>query len=155
MAESLAALGTAANIVQFVDFGIRLFGKTQEIYQSADGSLKEHVEISQITDDVISLSHKIRTSSTVYGPIGTGPLKTLVDTCDGISTEMQHLLGKMRRRSQGKKTWQSVKASIHSIRKAREVQGIDMRLWRVRAQICFHLTTMLQYGPDHRLRVRI
>jgi hypothetical protein len=36
MAE-LAALGLAGNIVQFVDFGIRLFRDLKELYKSPEG----------------------------------------------------------------------------------------------------------------------
>jgi len=35
MAEALAAIGLAGNIVQFVDFGTKLVLKGQELYQSA------------------------------------------------------------------------------------------------------------------------
>lgn len=150
MAESIAILGVVASIVQFVDFGIRLLTKTQDMYRSADGLLKEHVEISEITDDVKKLTGQILTSSTDYGQIVNENFKNLVKTCEDLSNKLLHLLKKLRRKEGKAKTWQSVKASFNSIRRVQEVQNIYKRLWGVREQICFHLTVMLRYRITYR-----
>lgn len=150
MAESIAILGVVASIVQFVDFGIRLLTKTQNMYRSADGLLKEHVEISEITDDVKKLTGQILTSSTDYGQIVNENFKNLVKTCEDLSNKLLHLLKKLRRKEGKAKTWQSVKASFNSIRRVQEVQNIYKRLWGVREQICFHLTVMLRYRITYR-----
>ena len=45
MLDPMAALGLAGNIVQFVDFSIKLVGKVHEIHKSVDGALAENLDI--------------------------------------------------------------------------------------------------------------
>ena len=58
--EALVALGLAANVVQFVDFGCRLVSKSREIRRS--GSLSQHVNLDLIANDLENLSGKLEAS---------------------------------------------------------------------------------------------
>jgi hypothetical protein len=46
--DPVAALGLAANIFQFVEQGCKLVSKGKQLYKSADGALKENVDIEII-----------------------------------------------------------------------------------------------------------
>jgi len=46
--DPVAALGLAANIFQFVEQGCKLVSKGKQLYKSADGVLKENVDIEII-----------------------------------------------------------------------------------------------------------
>ena len=54
--ESIAALNLAGNIIQFIDFGCRLFSKSRELYKSSDGVLAEDVELEIIANSLKTLS---------------------------------------------------------------------------------------------------
>ncbi len=51
MAE-LAAIGLAGDIVQFIDFGIKLSRDFKEPYQSAEGRKARHLELEDVTIDL-------------------------------------------------------------------------------------------------------
>ena len=57
--EGLAALGFASNIVQFVEFGCRLFSQSKELYRSSCGLLDEAVELDNITQSLSRLSNNL------------------------------------------------------------------------------------------------
>ena len=56
MAESLTALGLASNIVQFLDFGYRLFCQSKELYESSQSLVNEAVELETIACSLRRLS---------------------------------------------------------------------------------------------------
>ena len=61
--DPLPALSVAGNIIQFIDFGVRLLSKARELYKSPDGTLAVHDEITLITADLKALMKKLRQSA--------------------------------------------------------------------------------------------
>ncbi|KAK4160717.1 hypothetical protein QBC43DRAFT_292730 [Cladorrhinum sp. PSN259] len=57
--EPLTALGLAAAVVQFTDFGVRLLTDSVRIYQSVDGQTLQHVQLARISDDLSQLARNI------------------------------------------------------------------------------------------------
>ncbi|XMA15859.1 hypothetical protein WAI453_008650 [Rhynchosporium graminicola] len=47
MAEALAGLGVAANVIAFVDFGTEVFTTGYQLGKSARGSLEEHQTLKE------------------------------------------------------------------------------------------------------------
>lgn len=58
--DPLSALSLAGNIIQFVDFGTRLFAEGQELYKSEAGRLKADEELELVINDLSALVRKIR-----------------------------------------------------------------------------------------------
>ena len=54
--EGLAAVGLAANVVQFIDAGCKLFCKSHSLYKSASGMAVEDWELEQVAKDMEELS---------------------------------------------------------------------------------------------------
>lgn len=46
--DPLSSLGVAGNVIQFVDFGIKLVSRFNQIYRSADGALQENTQLSEV-----------------------------------------------------------------------------------------------------------
>ena len=46
--EGLAALALAGNLIQFVDFGRKLFSKSRELYRSSQDLSSENAELEKI-----------------------------------------------------------------------------------------------------------
>ena len=93
--ESLAALSLAGNIVQFIDFGCRLFSKSRELYASSDGVLAENVELENIANSLNALSQGLKDeySQTQSGSLDYINLKALGKDCENIGTEILEALG--------------------------------------------------------------
>lgn len=46
--DPLSSLGVAGNVIQFVDFGIKLVARFNQIYRSADGALQKNNDLSEV-----------------------------------------------------------------------------------------------------------
>jgi hypothetical protein len=60
--DPLSALSLAGNIVQFVDFGLKLLSGAVELYKSPSGTLAAHHELELVTTDLSALVIKLRQS---------------------------------------------------------------------------------------------
>ncbi|CAM1506089.1 Fc.00g057300.m01.CDS01 [Cosmosporella sp. VM-42] len=62
--DPLSALGIAAAVVQFLDFGSKLVTKSTEIYNSAEGSLLENQNLEAIASNMLELSKQLEQKET-------------------------------------------------------------------------------------------
>jgi len=60
MAESLAALGVAANILAFVDFGLKFASKAAEVYNSTHGMPGEVTDLDLVTKDLKATTAELK-----------------------------------------------------------------------------------------------
>ena len=56
--DPLTAIGLAGNIVQFIDFSIKIVGKAHHINNSASGLLPESTDAQMVAQALISLNEK-------------------------------------------------------------------------------------------------
>ncbi|TVY39372.1 hypothetical protein LSUB1_G003985 [Lachnellula subtilissima] len=61
MLDPLAALGVAGNIVQFVDFTVKLISKSHELHKSADGASTGNKDLEAIAGNLKRLTERLRT----------------------------------------------------------------------------------------------
>lgn len=142
MAEALAALGLAANIIQFVDFGVRLFSSSRELYKSAEGALKENVELGEITSNIRLVAQSI-TNSTIG--VDEPALREVAGTCLRLADELLATLHGLKVDGQKHRQAETLRKSLKGIRSRHKVKDIYDRLCKVREQICFHLSCLLKY----------
>lgn len=98
--DPLSALGLAAAVVQFVDFGFRLVNDARQRYKSvSSGRILELVHLSTIAADLGQLSTNIRDESSRLGrPVGfkTGSsenvLREICQQCIDINAEMEKVI---------------------------------------------------------------
>ncbi|UKZ65081.1 uncharacterized protein TrAtP1_006283 [Trichoderma atroviride] len=57
--DAVSALGVAAAVVQFADFGYRLIKRAHELYKSPTGQYLEHIELSVVSQDLLRLADDI------------------------------------------------------------------------------------------------
>ena len=88
--ESLAALSVVAIIIQFVEFGCKLFSESRELYKASDILVEESVELEIISkafkrlrDDLIAIP-----SSTMPQLQAEANLLPLAKRCQAIAGEL-------------------------------------------------------------------
>jgi hypothetical protein len=138
MAESLAAFGLASNIVQFVDFGMKLISYGRELYSSAEGVLKENNTIEKIALDI-----KLMTQNLASGVNHDEALQGLVTACNKLSHDLLAVLDTLKIDTEKDRRMEAMKKSLKSLQKRREIKGIYKRLCKVRDQVCSHLNYLL------------
>ena len=143
--ESLAALSLAGNIVQFVDFGCRLFSKSRELYRSSDGVLAENVELQNIANSLTALSKGLTSESSVTAPqsIDYRNLRSLAEDCTSIATELLQALHEMKVKDPQKKL-QCFRTALKRIWTSEKIENISKRLDRSGSRLTTCMVNILQ-----------
>src|SRR5437016_1671448 len=85
MAEILAGLGLASNIVQFVDAGIKFLSYAGELYE--EGASNENTEAEKIAADIKSITQNFALSA-AHDPT----LQDLAVTCVRLAKDLHAIL---------------------------------------------------------------
>ncbi len=62
MMDPITAVGAAGNIIQFLDFGLKLASKAQEIYKSNNSALSENNDMEVLAEGLAKLTTKLEES---------------------------------------------------------------------------------------------
>ena len=166
--EGLAALGCASNIVQFVEFGCRLFSQSKELYRSSSGLLDEAVELDNITQSLSRLSdnlivkHKplshrsdielgdgvehvppIQPANAMGIDDGEINLVLIAKDCKNVAHELSEALEQLRVESPSKK-WQCFRVTLKRIWKPERIDDMSRRMERLSRQMTMCLVHNLK-----------
>ena len=143
--ESLAALSLAGNIVQFVDFGCRLFSKSRELYGSSDGVLAENAELENVANSLTALSKGLRVESSQAQPesIDYTNLKALAKDCEKIATELLEALRELKVKNHHEKL-QCFRTALKRIWRSEKIENISKRLDRSSRLLTTCMVNILQ-----------
>ena len=143
--ESLAALSLAGNIVQFIDFGYRLFSKSRKLYRSSDGVLAENVELENIANSLTALSKGLTVGSSQTQPesIDYANLTLLAKDCESIATELLEALGELRVKDPQKKL-QCFCTALKRIWRSERIENVSKRLERSSGLLTTCMANILQ-----------
>ena len=103
--DPLSALAIAAAVLQFVDFGGKLLSRTWDTYRVARHAAEENEEISKVARQLSELSAGVRASTQSWLRTGDAvavtaetQLHQLCEEIDSITTELQSIMEKIKRR---------------------------------------------------------
>ena len=140
--DPITALGLASNILTFVDFATKIITGTYEVYKSATGTTDENAHIDTIIGDLREAADGLD-SDLVGRTKHERALQELASKCEKLSNELLRLLEKLIV-SGNHSRWKSLKVKVKSMRKEKEVAGMEKRLGEYRSQILLRLTLMLK-----------
>ena len=137
--EPLTAVGLAANIVQFVTFGINIVSKGNQIYRSQDGDLPKNREIENVTKDLQQLQGKLRSSIGPHDLSNTmteddQALKALLDTSNDIATQLLQQLNRVKAKGRPQR-WKSLRQALKSVCSKGDIESLAQRLSALREGI--------------------
>jgi len=161
--EPLSALGLAAAVVQFLDFGSRMFRDLREIYGSAERTTVKHIELSALADELSELAGSVERNTAASNEprdSGKGLPSTdddheksqeiffrLCHECQEINQEIQELLGELQ--AQGttriRLAADSLLVALKGIWSASKLKGLQDRLRETRQQIMMAVLVVLWY----------
>lgn len=138
--ESLAALGIAANIFQFVEFGCKLFSTSRALYKASDKQVDESVELAIISKALKHLSDNLVaiSSSTMPQAQAEADLLSLAARCQTIAEKLLVALDELQVKG-AKGKWQCFRSALKRIWKSQEIEDMARKL----DSICNHLTNCL------------
>jgi hypothetical protein len=154
--DPLSALSLAGNIIQFVDFGVKLLSGAVRLYRSPTGTLPINDEIELITTDLKALIIKLRGSSyfTILPDQDDEHQRlSFSKTCDGaiqVAEEVFERLNKVKAHSRKhRKVLSSIQQAVKSCWEAEEIKNLLKRLKEykevIETRVLFSLKSVFYY----------
>lgn len=141
MADPVAALGLAANIVQFVDFSHKLLSESRALYNSATGSSADNTVIEAVATDLDLLNAKL-TAPSAAGAIPES-MRSLASQCKDVASELLAVLDKIKVKGPHRK-WKSFVQALQSVWRKEEIDELVRRMERLRDEMHFRLQIMMR-----------
>lgn len=153
MAEAIAALSLAANVVQFIDFGSKVLATTYRLRRCnmSDGSGSGQLQdLKIITNSLRHLINGFTTSLklerlTEELSQTEQNLLTLTKHCCDISEELLQAVTKLEGSSK-LGTWNSFCLALKSVWAEEKIEVMRQRLDRFRQEIVLHVLACFRYG---------
>jgi hypothetical protein len=142
--DPLSALGLAASVVQFIQFGGSLVSKSHEIYTSSDGKLAANIECETATTRLIGLTNRLKDSLRDAGSKGQSAdefaIEAICGDCIEISKELLAQLKKLVLEEKHKwRKWKSFRQALKSVWSKEGIDKIAGRLATFRQELVSHL----------------
>ena len=144
--DPLSALGVASNVIQVVDFSIRLVSKGVEFYK--DGSPAENVDAEEITQSLKGLNGKLQRSiqdSKCGGPLSEEDesLMGLCANCERVANELLRRFDQIKVTGKHRK-WKSARQALKSVTNKNDLELLARRLGMYRSEINVIVTVSLR-----------
>jgi Mg2+ and Co2+ transporter CorA len=139
MAETLALVGLASNVLQFIDTGGKAVSYLRELYKG--GSLKENDGIEariRLLQDSLT---KLKENSSVKSDVN---LAAMIDRCFKLSKDLMGILEDLKPKKQRNKFMEATSKSLKTILKREKIKDLERRLESMQASICSYLDVLLR-----------
>ena len=147
--EALAAVSLAGAVVQFVQFTTKVAQKGHEYHKTADGAIKEHIELREYAARFESLNTRLKkTIKTVSRDnsqlsIEERALIGVAKNCQLTCRDLCEILNDLTR-SHNDKTFGSLRQALKSVWKEKKIEGELRKLRMAQEELVVHLLVVLQ-----------
>lgn len=128
--ETIAAVGLAVNVVQFIDFTCRLFSKSTQLCRSSQGVPVENIDVESATNDLVLLNERLGAATTT----GNKELEDLCQSCRAVAHELLEALDQVKVKGQ-QQGWASMRKAIRSVWSKGKIAELERRLARFREEL--------------------
>ena len=150
MMDPFSALSVAANIVQFVVYGVNIVSKGNQLYKSTDGTLIENAELEEATVRLQGLSRAFQESLDQSVPENSNAendqsLRKICDECKAVSHELVGKLEKLKvPNGHPYKKWKSFRQALKSVWSKERIDELAQRLTNLRLELDSHVLLSLR-----------
>lgn len=159
MAEPFAALGAAAAILRFVDFGTKVLANIHELKSSASDALAENVTIEMWVTDLRKVADKLEKAPEAIRDLPLGnqiELESLINACQPLCKELLSVLGRLKGLPDTlSPTGNALQESLKSIWNTGKLAPWQSQLDSIRAQIKVKLLSMLRCVPARMIDISL
>lgn len=150
MAEALASIGLAANIAQFVGYGISIISDTREIYHSAYGAKDENVELEHVVTNVMDINEQIIRGASACSSRKLSPdemaLQNLAKDCQPLTEQLLSILQKLKPSDDAHfPELEALRKALRSTAKKREIEDLETRLHKIESQVSLRFMALFRY----------
>lgn len=149
MAETLAAIGLASNILQFLESGIKLFNVTRARYKSHSGLSRTDEDLANDAESLRKLARIIQDSHATLDTSRVAAvdakLYEISKSCVDVANDLINTLA-LFSVVPGKTTrWERFWKALRREFKSPEVQRIETELEKLREDLILHLTATSRF----------
>ncbi|KAL7928575.1 hypothetical protein V8C35DRAFT_317902 [Trichoderma chlorosporum] len=143
--DSVNAVGIAATVVQFADFGFRLIKSAHELYRSPSGQKPEYIELSKVSEDLSRLADAIGTKIGQDKESAGEIFLRLHNECLSTNDEIQSILSKLKAKGslKIKLAADGLRVAFKQVTAAGDIEKLAHRLGEIRQQMNVALLCML------------
>jgi len=146
--DGLSALGVAASVAQFVEFGCGLVMKTREIYKSTHGTSIQYAELEIATNRLLALNLQLQASRQIKENWAEGKSQVLEDIhsdCTAISVDLLSRLNQLKIHEDHKhRRWNSFRQALKSVSSKAEIDVMAKKLRRHQKELNGHILMSLR-----------
>ena len=156
MLDPINALSLAANVVQFVDYALRLVSKGHQIYRNAEGSTDDNVNLEKIALDLRHINGRLSTSlcecqnqpqDGILVP-EDGGLQDISHACQTIASSLITKLDALKVKGSKNRRWTSFMKALETVWKKDEIDNLARTLKAYREQMDTHILISLRSGDS-------
>lgn len=144
--DPVNALGIAAAVVHFADFGFRLVKSAWELYKSPSGQASEYIELSVVSQDLSNLADAIKAKlDESQGSVGE-VFTRLYRECKSANDELQSILSKLKVKAGSNKielAADGLRVAFRQVAAADDIEKLADRLSQIRQQMNVGLLYLL------------
>lgn len=145
MAEAVAVLSAAANVLQFIDFVSGVVSGFRSFYRSGRQGTKGIPDLITINSDLRQVLKTLQAPTDDTNP-GDASLIRLVQECQDVARKLEVVLGSLLRAEAGTVgKREALKAAFMLVWKEDEIRQLQGQLDHFRHQLVVHLLASLRY----------
>lgn len=147
MAESLAIIGLASNIISFIDFGLKLASGTRIVLESIGGTAPEIRELELVIQNVERLNEEIvrqKKDGQLLSP-DEQLILDIAEQCSKLADEIRKLMKRLMMRNGARsKTLEGGRVAFQVMRKQKDIDRLRSRLESLEQRLRMNITHVLQ-----------
>jgi len=147
--DPLSALGIAASVAQFIQFGCSLVSKSRQLYHN--GALPDYIECESATTRLIELTSSIEDSLNDLEALeklstDSEALRVICTNCIKLSKDLLARLDDLRLDDKNKsKKWKSFRQALKSVSSKGRLDRIAGKLAECREELNHHIVISIRY----------
>lgn len=131
--EPISTIGLAGNIIQFLDFTVKIISESHEAYYSAVGTKAEFVELEAIAKHIRGFTPSFHAENSVAHPADT--FNDVQKSCLAVASELLGTINQLKVQPGPHRRWRSFQHAMRSVWKKDKIHGLQMRLGELRNQM--------------------
>jgi hypothetical protein len=146
MAEALALLGLASNIISFIDFGLKIASGARSVRESVYGTTAEVRELDVILEDVRSYNDRVLQLKASGQKLSDHEMRILamVRECEKVAEELNKALFDLKVRHGRSKMLESGRVAVRVVWGQKNIDALRLRLEQLDQRIRLNVEHILQ-----------
>jgi hypothetical protein len=148
--EAIAAVGFAANILQFIEYIYGLVSKAKGTYQSISGTSAKNLELKLVAESLRELSEKLMRSeedAQDEGVSQNATINKIAASTREISRELVSVLDRLRIHDGPHRKWRTFRHALDSIWQRPRITELQSQLEDLRNQLSIQIVAEIRYKP--------